>query len=353
MIPKLMTVRVPYEDAIGIASNDGVLKTFGKPICLTTHDHTPAEAASVFFDAAIIHRAPLENQPEESEEFVFRKMRGNKVTHAIISQPLFWYSECAGRAARRAGAEVIWFERFPGGNCIFDKIGCQYTSDSDLLRYGGKGPFLFPKEPHETRLEQPGYIPPRELVRKYDADPENTIVLFGQSHLDMSLVDHTDRLHYELWVTELVERNRNTTFLYKRHPLYGMRKERRDPLAGILGLSNVKKFDESIFSAFDAFRFFAAYSSTVILEGAFRGKAFITGGRHFLDKEGLCLRAFHGPSLNIAVDRLRKFSFNWKMLIHRLGFITRRYTLPLLSGLLAKRIELSSEQFFSMDTING
>lgn len=340
--PVLMTVRVPYRHAERILESPGVLDFFKKTVYVTVDEPPPHKA--IPFSTAIVHGKVDISRREEACDFLEGVIRMNGVTHAVISQPLLWYSDEAARACHRHGVEVIWFEKFPGGKGIFDKIGCQYMAESEISTYSQSTRILFPNGPEATAASQPKYCAPSELLSRYGVDSRQCIVLFGQSHIDMAVADTHDRLGYEEWVKGLVDTG--LPILYKRHPVYEAIPDLPDPLQWILKCPAVQAFPESIFSAFDAFSLFASYSSTVILEGALRGRFFITGGRHFIDSYLMCLRIREKDGFRGLPDLLLGFEPNWKELVRRLGFVTRLYTIDFKSPALLEKLTLSSDDYY-------
>jgi hypothetical protein len=277
----------------------------------------------------------------------------HSVTHALISQPLFWYSEVAAAQCREADIQqVTWFEDFLGDAHIYDKIGGPYTAHNEIQYYAEKSPASDPLIPVGTRFPQPEDRTAEEVFETYGVDPENTVVLFGQCEWDMSLAEHAGRLDYAGWMLTLVQQNQDTVFLLKEHPLYRGRGLSASA-AALLRLGNVRLYTESLQTSFAAFRYFAAYSSTVILEGAFLGKTFITGGRHFLDDSRFSVVvACEAEATNI-LQRVAAFVPDAQALRQRLSFITRVYTMKPDDPRLADRLLLSSEEFYARQSDAG
>lgn len=345
----LMTLRVPWFRAKKISENPVVRGHFPRMVYATV-DEPPEKGME--FSSAHIQGMVSEECPEDSEDFIRDTVRSRGVTHAIISQPLLWYSEIAKKVCSEEGVKVVWLENFPGGKCVLDTIGCQYTKDNEIMRYGDLVRARFPEIPGATPAEQPEYIPKKDALSKYRVTPEKTLVLFGQSHVDMALVEAEGGLKYAEWVEELVRANDDTMILYKPHPVYKIFGHLKDPLSWILDMDHVIEFSDSIFTAFDAFDLFAAYSSTTILEGALQGRFFITGGRHFLDDEGMCVRMTERGRAREALDALRRFKPAWPRIVRRLGFITRSYALNLSSPRLLDKIILSPDEYYEQGIVS-
>lgn len=303
------------------------------------------------FKAVVVHKRP----EGLTGRFLKDVLALYEITHALISQPLFWYSEITAEQCRAADVPITWFEDFLGGAHIYDKIGGPYTAHNEIQEFAEMFPALDPVAPEGTRFPQPTDKAPEQILGEYGADPEKSIVLFGQSEWDMSLVERADRLSYEAWMRTLVRLNPGTRFLLKEHPLYKAR-GLSSVAAEILRFGNVQLYTESIWATFKTFRHFAAYSSTVILEGAFLGKPFITGGRHFLDHPALSIVATLPCQFENVLQRSAGFAGSVgsaQMLRQRLSFITRFYTMKPDDPRLADRLLLSSEEFYARQSDAG
>lgn len=305
-----------------------------------TVDDVPTQTAP--FKSVVVHKRP----EGLAARFLRRVLEEHKITHVLISQPLLWYSEVAATVCREFGVEqVTWFEDFLGGAHIYDKLGGPYTAHNEIQKFSEQMPVQEPLIPAATRFQQPVVKTPDEIVKTYGTDPEKTVVVFGQTEWDMSLAEHEGRLPYEDWIRTLIRSNPGMTFLFKDHPSYKTRGVSELARELVLG-RNVQLYTESIWPTFQTFRHFASYSSTVILEGAFAGKRFITGGRHFLDDPELSLVATGADQLAGACARAREFKVNELKLRSYLSFITRFYTMVPTDSRLTARLTTSSEEFF-------
>lgn len=295
------------------------------------------------FKAVIVHKRP----EGLSQRFLADVLSKHAITHALISQPLFWYSEIAAAQCQAAGVQrITWFEDFLGGAHIYDQTGGPYTVHNEIVEFSEKSTPLDPIIPVGTRFQQPTDRPPEDVLGLYGVDPAKTVVLFGQAEWDMSLTERSGRLSYEDWMHALVVENPDVTFLLKEHPLYRTR-GLSSVATELLRLGNVRLYTESIWASFAAFRHFAAYSSTVILEGAFLGKSFITGGRHFLDHPSLSVVVASAEQARGVLQKAAAFVPDAQMLRQRLSFITRYYTMKPDDPRLADRLRLSSEEFYA------
>jgi hypothetical protein len=234
-----------------------------------------------------------------------------RVTHAIICQPLLWYSTAAAEALRACGVRVFWTEGY-FDRMILDEIGVQYTADNELVRFGHLAqPAPMPLR-LSTRYAQPAAVAPEVLRRRYG--PE-AMPIFGQVADDMALRDMSGGMSYEQWLRALIESNPQTHLLFKHHPL----KRTELPSA-----PNVTVVNEHVHALFAAYQEAAAYSSTVILEGVARGVRFATGGHHFM--AGLTLRIGAPSDAAGVLRRLQRARPSRYLIELRLAFIENRYT---------------------------
>lgn len=339
MKPKLAMVRIPPVLAEMLARNKQLRDHFD--ILWAGERYYRVENDGVFW--ATVDTGTDPSTVRQNLEKIFD---AEGVTHVLLSQPLMWYSNLVTKICKDIGIKLVNYEVFLGDFHIFDTIGSQYTHDNEIVRYASTCRTWDPRLPCGTRFEQPDGVSPPELYQRY-GDPHNTIVLFGQMEGDMSLVDVEGRIPYAIWMQELVGRNPEVTFLVKDHPLM----TKRDAIAPTVERlfrtrENVKLFEESIQSAFRAYWAFAAYSSTTIVEGAFRGIPFITGGYHFLDDPALALRVTAKEEFNAILPRYEEFEPDVKAVHRRLGFITGIYTMKADDPRILDRILLSADEFY-------
>jgi hypothetical protein len=261
---------------------------------------------------------------------------------AIVWTPLLWYSEAAAAAIRASGVNLIWGEIFMDGKIVLDRQGCQYTRSNDLQTYLPSWTSTAIDPPRTTRIQQIPDQPPESLYAIL-GPPDRTIVVFGQVPQDRALMDNLGRTPYLRWLDTLFSENPQTRFAFKHHPLtptsflYGRRR-------------NVSTTDASIWSLFRAYRAFAAWSSTVIMEGIMAGVSFVTEGHHFLDDPRLVLRVSPGRAGRL-LPRIASFAPDPLLLQRTLSFVTTRYALHPSDPLFPQRLLLPSDEFFSLNSV--
>ena len=131
-------------------------------VFITTSPHDNTQGHSFIDVLAHIPHAPDAGVIKMVEDF-FTK---NHVTHAILCQPLFWYTSMAAGVCARLGIKVVYHEAYPGGYHIFDTMGCQYCHDNEIVRYSHRVKRQDPRIPDGTRYQQPPTISSREIYRK-------------------------------------------------------------------------------------------------------------------------------------------------------------------------------------------
>jgi hypothetical protein len=253
--------------------------------------------------------------------------------------PRYWYSEAVAEACRHEGVDTFWSEVSVGDRILLDRIGCQYTEDSELVRFADIVPVAPARPLGPTRFPQPPERDPAALREALTQGAERVVVVFGQVPWDHATGSIPGGMGYLDWLNALLSRNTDTLFLFKHHPVA--------PTPGLEEHGHVRPVDESIHALLGAFRCFAAFSSTVILEGAYGGRVFATGGRHFLDDPRLCLRVLRpedGAGLHARLATARPDA---AALWRRLGFISRAYLLPPESSHVLRRLTTTSEDFFT------
>jgi hypothetical protein len=261
------------------------------------------------------------------------------VARAIILTPLYWVFNAVRDACDRARVDSIWSEVFLTEKLILDRVGCQYTADSELVRYADTASPLDPEPLGPTRFGQPGDRDPAEMRRAVASGHGRIVALFGQVPGDNALADSSGGMPYREWIDAVVGRNPSTLFVFKHHPAV------RTP--GVEAHRNLRAVKESLRTLLAAFEAFAAYSSTVIIEGAAEtGRLFATGGHHLLGGNGLCLRVRSPNEAEGLYERIRGARPDPAALKKRLGFVTRRYALRPSSPDFARRLNESSESFF-------
>jgi hypothetical protein len=258
-----------------------------------------------------------------------------KVSHALVTQRLLWYSVLVERVCRELGIQLTWCEVFFDDRIIMDRQGLQYCKDNDI-HYEAIGSAELPLLPQKTRQPQPTTMPPEALRAKLGVvDLPNTVVVMGQTPYDMAVKEYP-WVGYEAWLDALFRNNLSTWFLFKHHP------QAKTP--GIENYSNVRVIDESLESLWGAFDLFASFSSTTIFEGMIRGKKFATGGYHFCS--GLSLPVHTAVEARNLVERLKAYSIPTEAWNRRLFFVCNRYTVPLNSPRLWERMNKPSKKYF-------
>lgn len=271
---------------------------------------------------------------------------------AIVLTPLWWYGEEAAKALRSLGVRVLWSEIFPGKRMLFDDLGCQYTSVNQLKIHADRFPPLRPAFPKATRYPQPAWKDPSLLRRKHQEDTNRPIIaVFGQVPADNALRDMTGGVSYYEWLDAIFTENPDTTFLFKQHPAWKTNKALLT--MGLDKYPNVTELDESLDSMFMAFDAFAAYSSTVIFEGAVHRKHFATGGQHFLERDGLRLRITSKEEAQGLYSKLMSFKVDEDLRNRWLAFITHAYTMEPGDPRIVERLRLTAEEFFAKTAAQG
>jgi hypothetical protein len=306
VIPALLVVRCPPWIVDALRRVPGLTDTFR----VQTVGQT---------DADMLRDWPDDGGASDVKELYTALARSCWARHAIVAQPLHWYTEAAADALRlRMAVSVFYLEQLVD-RIVLDPIGCQYTADNECKRYARAVPTvaLGPRV-DVTRFEQTGQWTAATLHAAFGG-PGDVVVIYGQCPGDMALEAPGD-LSYADFLEAVITRNPQMRFLFKHHP------KARTPLRVF---DNVREVDASIFSLFAAYPYAVAYSSTVILEGAARGVTFATGGRHLLDGVPGVLQ-IRGPSGadNLAAQLLAVRSIaNREAIARRVAFVERVYTL--------------------------
>lgn len=336
----VLLVRVPPVEAAGLAWNPALRGRF-KFSVLSGEDPAPYMEIGLFQD---VRWFPWETKRWYS---VVRDLAGEMADRrgfrlAVVLTPLCWFSEAAAEALRARGCEVVWSEGFLGRRLMFDRVGCHYTARNEIDAHADSWPALPPDRPAGTRLPQPPDGTAGDLLEL--AGGPDAVVLWGQVPDDHATYETAGGLEYQDWVEAILDGNPDTRFVFKHHP-HG-RGCPHGLTPRIEGRPNVAVVDESLDVLLRAFRLHAAYSSTVILEGALRGLAFATGGRHYLDAEGLRLRVARREDAHGLAARLSAFRPDPDRLARRLAFVTRAYALDPSDPRVLDRLTLTSEDYF-------
>lgn len=333
MRPGLLLVRTPYHVQIG--TNAEVRGNY-RIVYLGTSRPATDDGTDE------IHISPVTHDSAEIEGIVDRVVRASGIEFALVTTPYSEYGEKAARALKNKKVRFLWTEVFPGTKLCLDRFGCQYTHQNEIDVYEGTISPLEPELPIPTRLKQPSPKRPEDLHAAYGAE---AIPVFGQVPFDNSLKRPADRLSYYDWLDGLFRGNPSTKFLFKHHPASAANSMAKTE--GIDQYPNVTVIDESVESLFEAYKGFAAYNSTVILEGVSRGLPFVTGGRHYLDSRKMVVQAHRRDALEGVAGRLPHFIPEADALRHRLTFLTRYYAIDPRAPLMLDRITKESRAFFS------
>lgn len=337
----LLLFRIPVDQAIPLARNWVIAKNYDLSL-VSDFPLERAEASGLFVDCICLPRAG-ENafhpgRFEEVRDIALRVIRKRGVSKALILTPLFWMSEAIRAACDMSRVESVWGEVFLTDKLIFDRIGCQYTADNEIVRYADRAPCVDPEPLGPTRFPQPPAKNPA-AVRAELGGPGPAMVVFGQVPTDNSLRDTNGCMTYPQWIDAIISRNRGTRVLFKHHPAKAT--------PGLERHGNVRVVNESVGTLMAAFDAFAAYSSTTIIEGAANaGRIFATGGHHFLSGDGLTIKIGSAKYAGGLHDRLVGTRPDPARLRRRLGFVTRRYALRTSSPEAARRLLVSSDEFF-------
>jgi len=337
----VLLVRMMPHNAVCLAKNTSLIDRFD----FVTVDGIRLgeyQQARIFQNCEML--SGTRHDPEPMKEEARGIMSRYPLSLVVLLTPLYWYSEAIRQVADEKGIPIMWAEIFPGGKVVFDRIGCQYTRDNEIIRYADSAPLTDPEFPDSTRFTQPTQRMPYEMRADYNPDNKPCVVVFGQIPQDHSLMDTNGGIGYYEWLDAVFRQNPDTLFLFKQHPHWKANANVRT--TNIETYANVREVDESIWSLFPSFDAFASYSSTCIFEGAIQGKVFATGGLHYLNHPGLCMRIVRPDQASDLYEKLRAFRLDESLLKNRLSFVTRRYALKPTSPLVGDRFKLTSEEFF-------
>lgn len=264
---------------------------------------------------------PDESRPEATEALYRGLIASCRVTHAIVAQPLQWYSTVVDRVlgeqrddvqpVRRFWTEA-WFDR-----AYLDEFGALYMPENEARMWAPT--FAHPRG--RERLRSKFSQPEPQTARALHAElgpASDRIVVFGQVPDDMSLVLPNGELRYMTWLDAIFRANPGVRFLFKHHPL-----ARTD----LQPYANVTEVDVDVLSLLNAFPYVAAYSSTVISEAVARGAAVATGGHHAMF--GLTVPIASAAGAAGLLERLRAHVVDTSAVAARLGFLEHRYSLRL------------------------
>lgn len=260
----------------------------------------------------------------EATRALYRSIRdGCCVTHAIIAQPLHWYStEARGGLLDGDGffPRIFWLESY-FDRAFLDEVGCPYTADNEVIRYASE---CIPREVRRrqrSKFDQPEALSPTEL-HELLGPSEYAVVIYGQVPGDMALADTSGGMPYDGWIDAIVRSNPETRFLFKHHP------RARTELDAYPNLVEIGDYDT--LSLLEAYPYAAAYSSTVIVEAVMRGAKVATGGHHALS--GLVPRITRPEDATNLIPQLDCWAErppNIPQIADRLSFLEHRYSMRL------------------------
>lgn len=332
-LPSLLLVRIPPLYAAALARNVHVTSRW-RVLLLDT---SPADPIQGIADRYCV---PWSSDGKGVAECTAEILRIRRVTHAVVLTPISKYGIAAWATLADAGVNILWSEVFPGGKLLLDRLGCQYTGRNEITLYEDRVAPLDPELPIGTRWTQP---PPQCAEELWKAYGREAIVVFGQVPHDHSLLEQ-DGPSYLEWLDIIFSANPGTTFLFKQHPASESLEMARTP--GLEKYPNVLQINASVDSLFLAYRTYAAYGSTTILEGVSRSLSFATCGRHFVDVDGLVLRIKTPEGASDLLGKLKAFRPDPALLRRRLQFLTRYYAMHPEDPRFEARISLTSDDFF-------
>lgn len=318
----LLAVRLPPRMLAELYDCPGILDNF-RILAIGQHDESAVRLAAYGRPVNYLRDWPDEGEAWKTRNLYSGLVPACNVTHAIIAQPLQWYSieVDAAFATFASGPHAVrrfWLESY-FDRAYLDEVGALYMRDNEVRRYCYSVSPAAPIFRPVSKFSQPARVDP-ETIHAHFGPPSVTVVIFGQVPGDMALVDGGG-LPYAEWLDAIIASNPETRFLFKQHP-FG-----RTELANY---PNVTEVDVDVLSLLDAYRYAAAYSSTVIAEGIARGVLFATGGNHAMFGHTLHIGARgHAGGL---VEQLATFIPCYpdeEGARRRLGFLDRRYSLRL------------------------
>lgn len=272
---------------------------------------------------------PSEPDPQLTYDLFRRLILGFAVTHALVCQPLLWYSDQVERACRDSGVRLTWCVTAPDGKIGFDSCGSQYTERNDL----GYDALFPPGDVSAFATKHPQ--PPKGSLGH---DPE-ALVVWGQVPWDMSHVSHHG-VPYEKWINAALRQPGRV--VYKRHPCITADGDVADvPPA-------VEVTDAHIDDLLALTPWHAAFSSTVIIEGQARGGCFFaTGGRHFTDDPRWVLRTTAEalvPALRAHTEA--RTAQDEILLRRRISFVQSEWLLPGADSRVLLRLRTDAKTYF-------
>lgn len=277
---------------------------------------------------------PCEPDPTASLHFYRDLLAGLRITHALVCQPLLWYSDQVATACAEAGVRLTWCEQCLDGKVGFDSQGGQYTERNDLT-YDSLFPASAPAA-FATKHPQPDHV---SLGRDEDA-----LVVWGQLPWDMSLMAHHGTPYKQWMDAALAQPGR---VLYKRHPLLS---PDEDP---VVVPSSAEVISAHVDDLLALTPWHAAFSSTVILEGLAQGCFFATGGRHFADDWRWVVS---GPPTDKLLERMRyqascRIARDEASLARRISFVRNEWMLPGDDPRVFARVRDDADTYFKAQSL--
>ncbi len=318
----LLAVRLPPTMLADLHACPGIRDRFN---ILAIGQHDEAEVRFAADGRAINYLRDWPHEgAREATHAVYRSVRDSCcVTHAIIAQPLHWYSDEA-RAGLLGGdasvPRIFWLESY-FDRAFLDEVGCPYMADNEVIRYASQCVPREVRRRQRSKFDQPEALSPAEL-HELLAPPEYTVVIYGQVPGDMALAETSGGMTYEAWIDAIVRSNPETRFLFKHHP------RARTELATYPNLVEIGDYDT--LSLLEAYPYAAAYSSTVIVEAVMRGAKVATGGHHAL--AGLLPRITRPEDAANLIPQLDCWSERPPSIpgmAERLSFLEHRYSMRL------------------------
>lgn len=317
MTSTLLAVRLPPRMLAELHSCPGIRDRF-RIVAVGQHDEAAVRLAADGRAVNYMQDWPDDTNPDETFDLYAALATAARVSHAIVAQPLHWYSEAvaAGLTHSAMGVRVFWLESY-FDRATLDEVGAAYTPDNEFLRFEARCATLPVRRRAVSKFEQPASMSPAVLHEMFGDGP-GVVPIFGQVPGDMALADSSGGLPYLEWIDAIVAGNPDVRFLFKHHPM-----ARTD----LPAYPNLFEVDVDVLSLLAAYPMAAAYSSTVIREGVERGVRFATGGHHLLS--GLTYRVTDRDRARDLVATLAECGTLPGPLLRRLSFLEHRYALRL------------------------
>lgn len=326
----LLAVRLPPRMLAELHDCPGILDRF-RILAIGQHSEEEVRFAARGRPINYLQDWPDESDREATAALYRGLLASCNVSHAIIAQPLLWYSNVVDSVLDdwRFGPRPVrrfWLEAY-FDRAYLDELGALYTPENEVREFEtAAAPEGFPRP--VSKFEQPAARGAESLWSEFGG-PERVVVVFGQVPDDMSLVIPDGELGYFEWLDAIFAGNPETPFLFKHHPK--MR-------TALPAYPNVVEIDVDVLSLTSAYRYAAAFSSTVIVEGCARGCLFATGGHHAMFGHTLPIRTrVDAPGL---VGNLAAVEPDDEAIVRRLGFLERCYSVRLSDPCVLDRLTI-------------